>query len=114
MRLMAIGALFAFSLAIAGAAQAAGSKCDSGITKAAGKKVYCKAKENSKAQKTGTAPDATKLTKCEQKFMASCTKAQAAGDCSVQTETCAQTEIEADVCVVTISGPASPSAAFID
>ena len=114
MRLMTLGALLAFSLTVGGYADAAGSKCDSGVTKAAGKKVYCKAKENSKAQKNGTTPDATKLTKCEDKFTKSCTKAKEAGDCVAQPQTCAQTEIEADACVVTISGPSSPSAAFID
>jgi hypothetical protein len=112
MRSLAIGALFAFSLAIAGFAQAAPSKCDSGITKAAGKKVYCKAKVNSTAQKKGTTPDSTKLTKCEDKFMQACAKAQAVADCSAQTQTCAQTELEADLCAATISG--SPSGAFID
>ena len=112
MRWIAIGAVFAFSLAMGGFAQAAASKCDSGITKAAGKKVYCKAKVNSTAQKKGTTPDTTKLGKCEEKFTKSCTKAQTAGDCSAQTQSCAVIEAEADACVATISG--SPSGAFLN
>jgi len=112
MRLMAIGALFAFSLAMGGFAQAAASKCDSGITKAAGKKVDCKAKVISAAQKKGTTPDSLKLGKCETKFNSSCTKAQAAADCSAQTQPCAAIEAEADACVVTIAG--SPSGAFLN
>jgi hypothetical protein len=112
MRLIAIGALFAFSLALGGFAQAAASKCDSGVTKAAGKKVYCKAKVISLAQKKGTTPDSTKLGKCETKFTSSCQKAQTAADCSAQTQSCAATEAEADACVVTISG--SPSGAFLN
>ena len=112
MRVMAIGAILVFSVALGGFAQAAGSRCDSGITKAAGKKVDCKAKVNSTAQKKGTTPDSTKLGKCETKFTKSCTKAQAAGDCGVQTQSCAAIEAEADACVATLSG--SPSAAFVN
>jgi len=112
MRLTAMGALLAFAVAIGGVVHAAPSKCDSGITKAAGKKVYCKAKVNSTAQKKGTTPDGTKLTKCETKFSQSCAKAQAAGDCMTQTQPCAVVELEADVCVATISS--SPSGAFLN
>jgi hypothetical protein len=108
-------AVLAVSLVASGSgtAQAAGSKCDAGITKAAGKKVYCKAKVNSTAQKKGTTPDSTKLAKCEDKFNKACTKAQASADCSAQTQTCAQIETEADTCVTAISS-GSPSAAFLE
>ena len=55
MRAMMIGATL--SLLVGGNAFAAGpSKCDSGITKAAGKKVACKASVTASAQKKGTTP----------------------------------------------------------
>ena len=88
------------------------SKCDSGITKAAGKKVSCKAGVNAKAQQKGTTPDSAKLAKCSAGFDKSCTKAKTAADCSAHPETCATTETSADTCVTTISG--SPSGAFVE
>jgi len=111
MRGIVISALLATAL-VAGPALAAGSKCDSAITKAAVKKVSCKAGVNSSAQKKGTTPDSTKLQKCTDKFTKACSKAKSAGDCMVQTQTCAQIEAEADSCVGTISS--SPSGAFLE
>ena len=110
MRAFAIMAGLAFALAIGGTASAQ-SKCDAGITKAAGKKVFCKAKVNSKAQKNGTTPDAAKLTKCEDKFTKDCNKAQGQGDCQTQLQPCPLIEAEVDTCVAAIS---SPSGAFVD
>ena len=99
------------SLMVGGTALAQ-SKCDSGVTKAAGKKVACKASVISKAQKKGTSPDSAKLAKCEDKFNKACTKAKGAGDCSVQPQSCTAIEAEADTCVATLSG--SPSGAFLE
>ena len=100
------------SLMVGGTALAQ-SKCDSGVTKAAGKKVACKASVISKAQKKGTTPDSAKLAKCEDKFNKACTKAKNAGDCSTQTQSCTAIEGEVDSCVATISA-ASPSGAFLE
>ena len=103
---------FAIGLAVlvavhAGGAAFAQSKCDSVITKAATKKVACKGNVQAKAQKSGTAPDPAKLAKCEDKFNKACTKAQAAGDCSAQTGSCAGIEAAADTCAagLTLSSP---------
>jgi hypothetical protein len=111
MRHIAIMAAFALSLAIAGTASAQ-SKCDAALSKAAGKKVSCKAGVHSSAQKKGTVPDAAKLQKCEEKFAKACAKAQAQGDCNAQTQPCAAVEAEVDACVLTLI--ASPSGAFLD
>src|SRR5262245_48574364 len=89
------------------------SKCDSGVTKAAGKKVACKASVISKAQKKGTSADPAKLMKCEDKFTKACNKAKNAADCTAQTQTCTAIEGEVDSCVATISA-ASPSGAFLE
>jgi hypothetical protein len=83
----------------ASSAWAAVSKCDAGVTKAAGKKASCKAGVYSKAQAKDEPVDLGKLTKCEDKFDAACAKAQAAGDCVVQTQPCAAVEEQVDVCV---------------
>jgi len=112
MRRIAIVAGLALGLAIGGTASAAGSKCDSAITKAAGKKVACKAGVNSTAQKKGEAPDSAKLAKCTDKFDKACTKAKMGTDCSAQSQSCAAIEAEADTCVTTISS--SPSSAFLE
>ena len=90
--------------------QAAPSKCDAGVTKAAGKKVKCKAGVIAVGQKKGQAPDSAKLTKCEQKFDKACQKAHTAGDCAKHSEACAATELAADSCIPTIQ---SPSGAFL-
>lgn len=110
MRHIAMMAALAMSLAIAGTASAQ-SKCDSTITKAAGKKVSCKAGVNAKAQKKNEAPDSEKLTKCEEKFNKACQKGQGFGDCQTQTQPCPVIEAEADACVADIS---SPSGAFVE
>ena len=112
-RKLAIVAGLGFVLVAGGVALAAGpSKCDSGITKAAGKKVSCKAGVYSKAQAKNTTPDPTKLAKCESKFGAACSKAQGRGDCMVQTGTCAAKEAAADACAAQMA--ASPSGAFLN
>jgi hypothetical protein len=104
-------AIVALSLAASGVATA-DSKCDAGVTKAAGKKVACKANVIAKSQKTGDPVDNAKLSKCESKFLDKCAKEQARGDCIEQTQPCSAIEAEADACVADISG--SPSAAFLD
>ena len=104
-------AFLALSLAGGGVAQAQ-SKCDSGISKAVGKKVYCKLKVIAKGQRYGQLPDPLKLTKCEQKFDQACLKAQGKGDCAQQNQPCLAIELEADACVAIIDG--SPSGAFLD
>jgi len=115
MRAFGLGiAIVSLSLAVGGTANAAASKCDAGITKAAGKKVYCKAKVHSKAQSKGTAPDGTKLAKCEEKFDKACAKGQTKGDCSVQQGSCSAIEVTADACVPTLITSASPSGAFLE
>jgi hypothetical protein len=114
MRKLVIGAAV-LSLAMSGNVFAAftASKCDSGITKAEGKKASCKAGVVSNAQKKGTDPDPAKLTKCEAKFDKSCQKAAGAGDCVVQSATgCTAAEAEVDACVAQFS--ASPSGAFLN
>ena len=114
MRAIVIGA--ALALFVGGNAFAAGpSKCDSGITKAEGKKASCKAKVYAKAQALGGAPDAAKLAKCTDKFTSACTKAQAKGDCMVQSSNpsaCAAAEAEVDNCALSFTH--SPSPAFLE
>ena len=107
---VAIGFL-ALSLA-GGGVSLAQSKCDQGISKAAGKKVYCKLKVIAKGQVKGEAADPIKLTKCEEKFDKACVKAQSKGDCAEQTQPCLAIELEADACVAILDG--SPSGAFLD
>jgi hypothetical protein len=111
MRVLMIGAAV-LSLAISGNAFAAGSKCDAAITKAAGKKVACKAGVVAGAQAKGGTPDPLKLSKCEAKFDKACQKAKTGGGCVAQTQSCAAIEAEADSCVGTISS--SPSGAFLE
>jgi len=103
-----------FAVGASGTAFAQASACDSGITKAAGKKVACKDGVISKAQKSGGVPDPAKLTKCEDKFNKACTKAQGKADCVVQTGSCASIEADADACAVGLSTSSSPSGAFLE
>ena len=110
MRFVVIGAVLAFAVANGGVAFAQ-SKCDSAITKAAGKKAACRAGVIAKGQQKGTAPDQTKLSKCSAKFDKSCSKAKTKGGCTDQAQSCADIETEVDSCVSTIS---SPSPAFLD
>jgi hypothetical protein len=112
MKFVAIGAIFAFAVATGGMAFAQ-SKCDSGITKANGKKCSCKASVYAKAQAKGLAPDPAKLTKCEDKHLKACNKAVARGDCTgAQNTDCASNEAEVDACVADLI--ASPSGAFLE
>src|SRR6266576_1143189 len=91
---VAIGC-FAFLAAAPGVALAA-SKCDAGLTKAAGKKVSCLCVVYAKSYAKDITADPAKLQKCTDKFTAKCTKATSAADCSVQTQTCPQIEAAAD------------------
>jgi hypothetical protein len=103
--------MVAFAVATGGTALAQ-SKCDAGLTKAAGKKVACKAGVVAKAQGKGATPDGAKLSKCEAKYQKACGKAQQKGDCTAQTQSCAQIEAEVDACVGDLQG--SASGAFLD
>ena len=58
-------------------------KCAATKTKAAGAKVYAKAKCYQKALANGSTVDSTCLTKAEQKFVAAFGKAEAKGGCAV-------------------------------
>ena len=111
MRTSIVAGFLALSLAGGGVALAQ-SKCDSGVSKAAGKKVKCKMYVIAKGQAKGTPPDAFKLAKCEEKFDKACLKAQARGDCASQTQPCAAIEAEADACVLILDE--SPSGAFLE
>jgi len=85
------------------------SNCDSTITRAAGKKVACKAGVISKAQKSGGPPDAARLAKCEAKFANACGNGRAAGDCVVQLGSCASVEATVDACVATLMASTVPT-----
>lgn len=83
-------------LGLVGAGASAASKCDAGISKAAGKKVACRCAVYAKAQLKGVEPDATKFDKCAAKFAKSCLKAQAAADCNVQGGSCPSKDFDID------------------
>ena len=115
MRKLSIALAVMFAVGASGmAAFAAPSACDSGITKAAGKKVACKDGVFSKAQKSGSLPDLAKLQKCQDKFTKACVKAKAKLDCDVQQGTCASIEADADACATDLSTSMSPSGAFLE
>src|SRR5262245_13639254 len=100
-------------LLLAGGGIALGqSRCDSGVSKAAGRKVKCKMDVVARAQRKGVPPDAIKLANCEHRFETACLRAQANGDCDAQTQPCAVVEIGADTCVAVLDG--SPSGAFLE
>jgi len=105
-RWFGVGGLLAVSVALGGIAQAQ-STCDAGVTKAVAKKVSCKLKVFAAAQRTGIAVDATRLTKCEDKFTQQCAGAQSKGACSAQARTCVAIEAAADACVDTLAGGSS-------
>jgi len=90
---------------LSGAFVQAQSRCDAGITRAAGKKVACKTQVIAAAQKRGSAVDTRKLAGCETKFASSCAKAQSDGDCTAQTQPCDAVDLTADTCVHDLSGP---------
>jgi hypothetical protein len=113
MRKLSVALAVMFAVGVSGMAFAQ-SKCDSKLTKAVGKKMACKAGVYSKGQAKGTAPDPAKLQKCEDKFAKACTKAQAAGDCSVQQGSCAALEATADACALEAASSSSPSGAFLE
>ena len=110
-KFVAIGAMFAFAVAIGGMAYAQQSKCDSGVSKAAGKKFACKASAHAKAQAKGTSVDPDKLFNCELKFHKACEKAKARGDCIEHDQPCEVTEYEVDACIFTVI--ISPGGAFL-
>jgi len=90
---------FAFFLTFALSSGAwAQSKCDAGKLKEYGKKIYCLAKLDSKAAKTGTAIDSAKETKCHDKFAEKCAKAEQKGDCTAAVKSCGDLTTEADLC----------------
>jgi hypothetical protein len=96
-------------LAGIGTAQAV-SKCDSALSKAAGKEVGCRCSAYSKADKKGGSPDFSKCTK----FAAACAKAQTAGDCSVFAATnCGSKQTQADNAAAAVCN-GSPSGAFLE
>lgn len=110
---LVLGTVLGVGVFATAAALAAGSKCDSGISKAAGKQVSCRCTVIAKGQAKALTPDATKLTACDTKFTTACGKAKAKNDCVVQVGTCAAKAAEgdtasADLCL------ASPSGAFLD
>jgi len=113
MRKLSIALAVLFAVGASGMAFAQ-SACDSGVTKAAGKKVACKDGVFSKAQKSGSVPDPVKLHKCEDKFTKGCVKAKAKGDCNVQQGSCASVEASADTCATDLATSSSPSGAFLE
>jgi hypothetical protein len=108
LRSLVVGGFAMLSLAMGSTAYAQ-SSCDAGITKAVARKVSCKLRLYAAAQKTGRAADAAKLTKCEEKFAASCAKAQSKNDCQAQTSSCAAIEAKADAAVDDLRGGPPPS-----
>lgn len=110
LRSLVVGGLAMLSLAMGGTAQAQ-STCDAGITKAIARKVSCKLRVYAVAQRTGSAADAAKLTKCEEKFAASCARAQSKNDCQAQASSCAAIEARADAAVDDLRGTPPPSTA---
>src|SRR5438034_4168134 len=106
---VAIGCL-AFLAAAPGVALAA-SKCDAGITKAAGKKEGCLCGVYAKSQAKNLTPDPAKIQKCKDKFSASCAKAQSAADCVFQTASCASKETDVDNDAGSLCNPSAPTQA---
>src|SRR5437762_1786638 len=106
---VAIGC-FAFLAAAPGVALAA-SKCDAGVTKAAGKKEGCLCGVNAKSQAKNLTPDPAKSQKCKDKFSASCTKAQSAADCVFQTASCTSKETDVDNDAGSLCNPSAPTQA---
>ena len=78
-------------------------KCAATKTKAAGAKVYAKAKCYQKALAKGSTVDSTCLTKAEQKFVAAFGNAEAKGGCAVTGDT-ADVEALVDACVASLTG----------
>ncbi len=103
-------ACFAFLAAAPGAALAQ-SKCDAGLTKATGKKEGCLCGVYAKSQAKNLPADSGKLQKCKDKFAASCTKAQSAADCVLQTDTCANIETNVENHVANLCNPGAPTQA---
>jgi hypothetical protein len=107
-RKLVIAAGLACVLAWSGPASA-GSKCNAGVDKAAGKKASCHCSVLSKVQAKGGSPD---FSKCDSKFTTACGKAQGAADCTGHFGTaCATQETNIDTAVSSIC---SPSGAFLN
>jgi hypothetical protein len=109
MRRLLVAVAVIFMMASAGSALAQ-SKCDAGLAKAKGKKASCECGAIAKSIKKGGSPD---FSKCTTKFASACGKAQGAGDCSVQTKSCADNETEVDT-FVTAHCAGSPSGSFLE
>jgi hypothetical protein len=109
MRRLSIAVAMLFMVGAAGTALAQ-SKCDAGLAKAKGKKAGCECGAVAKAIKKATTPD---VSKCITKFSSACSKAQSAGDCSVQTKSCTDNEGEVDTFVAEHC-VGSPSGAFLE
>src|SRR5512140_3905749 len=69
---LVLGTVLGVVVFVTAAALAAGSKCDSGVSKAVGKQVSCRCTVIAKGQAKALAPDVTKLAACDSKFLASC------------------------------------------
>jgi hypothetical protein len=80
---------------LSGASVQAQSSCDAGITKAAGKTVACQLDVIARAQKRGATVNTAELARCTTKFASSCTRAQATGGCTAQTQPCDAIEVTA-------------------
>jgi hypothetical protein len=102
-----------FGAGLAAAAWASASKCDFGVSRAVGKRVSCECGVIAVGQNKGLPPNAGKLERCASKFMGACGRAKDAGDCSVQTGTCAAKGAEADSVTAALC-LASPSGAFLN
>src|SRR2546425_10808421 len=108
-RQLAIAVGLGVVLVASGSALAAPSKCDSGVTKAAGKKEGCLCSVYAKSQAKNLPPAPDKLMKCMDKFSASCGKAKSANDCIFQTSTCSAKETAVENEVAGTCNPGSPS-----
>jgi hypothetical protein len=100
------------TLLAGGRVLAAGSRCDSRVSKAVGKMAACQCRVMAKAQMKGSGPNSGKLAACGRKFSTACNKAKSANDCVVQTGPCAQKESNVDAGVALLC-QGSPSGAFL-
>ena len=97
-RTFAVALVATIAIISASAPAWAQSKCDAGKLKEFGKKVFCLAKVDSKAAKSGVPIDVTKEAKCFSKFSTKCARAEQQGDCSAAVKNCADLMVEADAC----------------
>jgi hypothetical protein len=78
------------------------TKCDSAKFKAAGTGAACLAKVYTKALQKGLDPDATALTKCQDKFMDACIKAETKLDDCTNIVSCGETKDDLLAWVATV------------